>query len=85
MKVIAVFKLLLASENDPQSIQMRVTAGIFLASILLKEIRYLVYIRYLCSQLEKYDRYLLHSDKIGLNQLLYEDFAHFETPCFNLL
>ena len=26
---------------------MRVTAGIFLASILLKEMRYLVYIRYL--------------------------------------
>jgi hypothetical protein len=63
---------------------MRVTAGIFLASILLKEIRFLVYIRYLCSQLEKYDRYLLHSDKIGLNQLLYEDFAHFETPFFTI-
>jgi hypothetical protein len=28
---------------------MRETAGIFLASILLKEMRYLVYIRYLCS------------------------------------
>jgi hypothetical protein len=27
---------------------MGVTAGIFLASILLKEMRYLVYIRYLC-------------------------------------
>ena len=27
-----------------------VTAGIFLASILLKEMRYLVYIRYLCVQ-----------------------------------
>ena len=27
-----------------------VTAGIFLASILLKEMRYLVYIRYLCLQ-----------------------------------
>ena len=29
---------------------MGVTAGIFLASILQKEMRYLVYIRYLCSQ-----------------------------------
>jgi hypothetical protein len=29
----------------PPSIQMGVTAGIFLASILLKEMRYLVYIR----------------------------------------
>jgi hypothetical protein len=34
----------------PPSIQMGVTAGIFLASIqLLKEMRYLVYIRYLWS------------------------------------
>jgi hypothetical protein len=31
----------------PPSIQMGVIAGIFLASILLKEMRYLVYIRYL--------------------------------------
>ena len=30
------------------SIQMGVTAGIFLASILLKEMRYLVYITYIC-------------------------------------
>jgi transcription elongation factor Elf1 len=29
---------------------MGVTAGIFLASILIKEMRYLVYIRYLCLQ-----------------------------------
>ena len=29
---------------------MGVTAGIFLASILLKEMRYLVYIRYLCQE-----------------------------------
>ena len=29
---------------------MGVTAGIFLASILLKEMRYLVYIRYLCNR-----------------------------------
>ena len=47
MKVIVVFKRLLASENDQHgrrpSIQMGVTAGIFLASILLKETRYLVY------------------------------------------
>jgi hypothetical protein len=28
---------------------MRVTAGIFLASILLKEMRYQVFIRYLCA------------------------------------
>ena len=51
MKVIVVFKRLLASGNDQHdspSIQMRVIAGIFLASILLKEMRYLVYIRYLC-------------------------------------
>ena len=43
MKVIVVFK---------RSIQMGVTAGIFLASILLKEMRYLVYIRYLWSKLK---------------------------------
>ena len=30
---------------------MGVTAGIFLTSILLKEMRYLVYIRYLCCHL----------------------------------
>ena len=30
---------------------MGVTAGIFLASILIKEMRYLVYIRYLCQGL----------------------------------
>ena len=51
MKVIVVFKRLLASGNDharwPPSIQMGVTAGIFLASILLEEMRYPVYIRYL--------------------------------------
>ena len=50
MKVIVVFKRLLASGNDQHgrpSIQMGVTAGIFLASILLKEMRYQVYIRYL--------------------------------------
>ena len=39
MKVTVVFW--------PPFIQMRVTAGIFLASILLKDMRYLVYIRYL--------------------------------------
>ena len=53
MKVIVAFKRLLASGNDqhgPPSIQMGVTAGIFLASILLKEMRYLVYIRYLWSE-----------------------------------
>jgi hypothetical protein len=41
MKVIVVFKRLLASGNDQHGrhifIQMGVTAGIFLASILLKE------------------------------------------------
>jgi hypothetical protein len=52
-KVIVVFKLLLfiskwERPTWPPSIQMEVTAGIFLASILLKEMRYLVYIRYLC-------------------------------------
>ena len=45
MKVSVVF---LASGNYqhghwPASIQMELTAGIFLASILLKEMRYLVY------------------------------------------
>jgi hypothetical protein len=47
MKVIVVFKRLLASGNDQYGrhlfSQMRVTAGIFLASILIKEMRYLVY------------------------------------------
>jgi hypothetical protein len=49
MKVVVVFKRLLATPTPtwPPSIQMGVTAGIFLASILLKEMRYLVYIRYL--------------------------------------
>jgi hypothetical protein len=40
MKVIVV-------STWPPSIQMGVTAGIFLASVLLKEMRYLVFIRYL--------------------------------------
>jgi hypothetical protein len=35
------------------SIQIGVTAGIFLASILLKEMRYLVYIKYLWSGADK--------------------------------
>jgi hypothetical protein len=51
MKVIVVFKCLLASAWErptwPPSIQMEVTAGIFFASVLLKEMRYLVYIRFL--------------------------------------
>jgi hypothetical protein len=51
MKVIVVFKCQFISEWErptwPPSIQMGVTAGIFLASVLLKEMRYLVYIRYL--------------------------------------
>jgi hypothetical protein len=49
MKVIVVFKRLLASGNDQQGRHLFkwVTAGIFLASILLKEMRNLVYIRYL--------------------------------------
>jgi hypothetical protein len=42
---------------------MGVTAGIFLASILLKEMRYLVYIRYLCSSLPKH----LNEFKILMN------------------
>jgi hypothetical protein len=37
----------------PPSIQMGVTAGIFLASILLKEMHYLVYIRYLWDEVLK--------------------------------
>jgi hypothetical protein len=51
MKVIVVFKRLLASgklHNMASIYSNGVTAGIFLASILLKEMRYLVYIRYLC-------------------------------------
>ena len=52
MKVIVVYKLLVfISEWErptwPPYIQMAVTAGIFLASVLLKEMLYLVYIRYL--------------------------------------
>jgi hypothetical protein len=51
MKVIVCFLSVYYSEWEtstwPPSIQMGVTAGIFLASILLKEMRYLVYIRYL--------------------------------------
>jgi hypothetical protein len=49
MKVIVVSAFISEWETPirPPSIQMGVTAGIFLASILLKEMRYLVYIRYL--------------------------------------
>jgi hypothetical protein len=50
MKVIAVFKRLLASGNDQHGrhlFKWGYTAGIFLASILLKEMRFLVCIRYL--------------------------------------
>jgi hypothetical protein len=50
MKVIVVFYAFISEWETPTwppSIQMGVTAGIFLASILLKEMRYLVYIRYL--------------------------------------
>ena len=50
MKVIVAFKRLFSKWERPTwppSIQMGITAGIFLASILLKEMRYLVYIRYL--------------------------------------
>jgi hypothetical protein len=50
MKVIVVFQAFISEwelPTWPPSIQMGVTAGIFLASILLKEMRYLVYIRYL--------------------------------------
>jgi hypothetical protein len=50
MKVIVVFSAFFSEWELPTwlpSIQMGVTAGIFLASILLKEMRYLVYIRYL--------------------------------------
>ena len=46
-KVIVVLASGKLSSTWPPSIQMGVTAGIFLASILLKEMRYLVYIRYL--------------------------------------
>jgi hypothetical protein len=44
MKVIIVFKAFISeweTSTWPPSIQMGVTAGIFLASILLKEMRYL--------------------------------------------
>ena len=50
MKVIVVFYAFISEWETPTwppSIQMGVTAGLFLASILLKEMRYLVYIRYL--------------------------------------
>ena len=49
MKVIVVLSFISKWERPtwPPSIQMGVTAGIFLASILLKEMRYLVYIIYL--------------------------------------
>ena len=46
MKVIVVFKRLLASgklQHGHHLFKWRVTAGVFLASILLKEMRYLVY------------------------------------------
>jgi hypothetical protein len=52
MKVTVVFKRLLASgklQHGRHLVQMGVVAGIYLASILLKEMRDLVYIRYLCA------------------------------------
>jgi hypothetical protein len=51
MKVIVVFQAFISEwelPTWPPSIEMGVTAGIFLASILLKEMRYLVCIRYIC-------------------------------------
>jgi hypothetical protein len=54
MKVIVGFSAFISEWETPTwppSIQMGVTAGIFLASILLKEMRYLAYIRYLWSLL----------------------------------
>jgi hypothetical protein len=47
MKVTVVFKRLLASGNDQHGRHLFKWGEIFLASILLKEMRYLVYIRYL--------------------------------------
>jgi hypothetical protein len=69
MKVIVVFKSLLASGNDQHGrhllIQMGVTAGIFLASILLNEMRYLVYIRYIWSNQSKHQHIV--RDQISSN------------------
>ena len=47
-KIEAVFISEWETPTWPPSIQIGVTAGIFFSSILLKEMRYLVYIRYLC-------------------------------------
>ena len=50
MKVIVVLKRFFSEWETPTwlpSVQIGKTAGIFLASILLKEMRYLVYIRYI--------------------------------------
>jgi hypothetical protein len=51
---------------------MGVTAGIFLASILLKEMRYLVYIRYLCVQQTEFAPIYVARDfvKFGLWKLI---------------
>jgi hypothetical protein len=64
MKVIVVFSAFISEWETPTwppSIQMGVTAGIFLASILLKEMRYLVYIRYLWSNPARATHFLLCS------------------------
>jgi hypothetical protein len=45
---------------------MGVTAGIFLASILLKEMRYLVYIRYLCWLRHRGITFLTNIECVGI-------------------
>jgi hypothetical protein len=62
MKVIVAFQAFISKWETPTwppSIQMEVTAGIFLASILLNEMRYLVYIRYLWSVLLNFNEPIL--------------------------
>jgi hypothetical protein len=70
---------------------MRETAGIFLASILLKEMRYLVYIRYLCSlplwMLQKIPEMLSLIEQQKYKRFLVEDsrpsyFPHKSLTCW---
>ena len=76
MKVIVFFLKAFISEWEtptwPPSIQMGVTAGIFLASILLKEMRHLVYIRYLSKTTAHIKMHkLLHLQFTNCRQLVF--------------
>ena len=52
--------------------KMGVTAGIFLDSVLLKEMRYLVYIRYLCMAPSKRPSFALHNKQTHVHRIAFQ-------------